>query len=632
MIELISTNIATYGPFFIGAMAMLETALIIGIIVPTEITIIAATALVLEGHLNFVTVVVAILLGATLGDSCGFMLGRFGGNRFLYNKRHLTRLTWRKNLLIYHDRASTLFGRYGILSISCARMIPFVRTLMPLFAGSTRVSYRRFLVFDFLGVVGWAVMGLSFAYGVARGWQIGMEYLGTFWVAVITLSAIVLFLFFKNRILGSSSTGGHLSIGLTGNVAAGKSAVAKCWSGEGISVVSADELAREAVKIGSPGLEEIVSAFGKDILNADGSLNRKVLRHKIFNDKDARDNLEAILHPRIWVLRDRWTRERLNEGVAITVSEVPLLFEAGLEDDFDVTVLVDAPEDIRMSRLTSGRGLDAEEARKIIASQMAPEFKRNKADYVLVNDRLPEDLMLSAHEILDQIRKQTRSDQGPSSGRIRIDMHLHTRASFDCLSDPYRVLEAAQNRGVQRIAITDHNCLAMALDMAKEFPDSVIPGEEVSTAEGIDVIGLYIKEEIPKGIPAKEVCRIIGEQGGIVYLPHPYARGKGGSGRYAEELVPLVDVVEVFNGRLHPGSLNKPGEELAARWSKARGAGSDAHTIGEVAGAFIEVVDHPNEPALLLEALATAQIRGATTPWSVHLASTWAKFRKQFPF
>ena len=71
---------------------------------------------------------------------------------------------------------------------------------------------------------------------------------------------------------------------------------------------------------------------------------------------------------------------------------------------------------------------------------------------------------------------------------------------------------------------------------------------------------------------------------------------------------------------------------MAARWSKARGAGSDAHTIGEVAGAFIEVVDHPNEPALLLEALATAQIRGATTPWSVHLASTWAKFRKQFPF
>jgi dephospho-CoA kinase len=467
-------------------------------------------------------------------------------------------------------------------------------------------------------------MELSLAYG--------MEFLGAFWVVVITLSAIVLFLFFKYLIADSLSTESNLSIGLTGNVAAGKSTVAQCWSSEGLSVVSADELAREAVKIGSPGLEEVVKEFGKEVLDTDGSLNRVALRSIIFNDKDARDNLGAILHPRIWVLRDRWIRERLNEGVLITASEVPLLFEAGLEDDFDVTVLVDAPEDIRMSRLTSGRDLNTEEAQKIIASQLNSEFKRNKADHVLINDGLLEDLMLSARELLNQIRKQSQGDRGPLSGRIRIDMHIHTRASFDCLSDPYRVLETAQERGVQRIAITDHNCLALALDMAKEFPNSVIPGEEVSTAEGIDVIGLYIQEEIPKGVSAKEVCCIIREQGGIVYLPHPYARGKSESGRYAEELAPLVDVVEVFNGRLHPGALNKPGEELAARWSKARGAGSDAHTVGEVAGAFIEIVDHPNDPASLLEALATARIRGATTPWSVHLASTWAKFRKQLPF
>jgi predicted metal-dependent phosphoesterase TrpH len=167
--------------------------------------------------------------------------------------------------------------------------------------------------------------------------------------------------------------------------------------------------------------------------------------------------------------------------------------------------------------------------------------------------------------------------------------------------------------------------------LAVDFPDSIIPGEEVKTAEGVDVIGLYLEEVIPRGTPAREVCRRIKEQGGLVYLPHPYARGKGASGRYAEELAPLLDIVEVFNGRLHPGNLNEPAEELAARWSKARGAGSDAHTVGEVAGAYVEVEEHANEPKALLAALEGARVRGATSPWSVHLASTWAKIHKRLP-
>ncbi len=132
-------------------------------------------------------------------------------------------------------------------------------------------------------------------------------------------------------------------------------------------------------------------------------------------------------------------------------------------------------------------------------------------------------------------------------------------------------------------------------------------------------------------MPAKEVCRRVKDQGGLVYLPHPYARGKGGGGRYAEELAPLVDIIEVFNARLHPGHLNEHGEELAARWSKRRGAGSDAHMLGEVAGAWVEVGQHPNEPDALLAALEHAQVRGVTTPWAVHLASTWAKVRKRLP-
>jgi predicted metal-dependent phosphoesterase TrpH len=167
--------------------------------------------------------------------------------------------------------------------------------------------------------------------------------------------------------------------------------------------------------------------------------------------------------------------------------------------------------------------------------------------------------------------------------------------------------------------------------MYEMHPDHVIPGEEVKTREGIDLIGLYISREIPKGTGAEDTCHLIRENGGIVYLPHPYASGKGGGGRYAETLAPLVDVVEVFNARLHPGRLNRFAEELARSHSKLRGAGSDAHTLREVGGAWVEVPVHENRPDALLRALATGEVGGRTAPPWIHLASTWAKLWKILP-
>ena len=212
-----------------------------------------------------------------------------------------------------------------------------------------------------------------------------------------------------------------------------------------------------------------------------------------------------------------------------------------------------------------------------------------------------------------------------SPGTIRLDLHLHSRASYDCLSDPEALLLRAEELGIHRIAITDHNCLDLALKMHRRYPDRVIPGEEVRTREGIDVIGLHIRREIPRGTPARETCQLIREDGGIVYLPHPFARGKGGSGRHAEALAPLVDVVEVFNARLHPGRLNDPAEALARSHGKLRGAGSDAHTLGEVGGAWVEVPGHENSPEDLLVALASGEVEGRTAPVWTHIASTWAK-------
>lgn len=418
-----------------------------------------------------------------------------------------------------------------------------------------------------------------------------------------------------------------ISVGLTGNVASGKSSVARMWADAGVPVVSADALAREAVSPGSPGLAEVVAAFGTDIVAADGSLDRAQLRAVVFSDPAARQRLEEILHPVIWRLRSAWLNERRAEGRRLVVSEIPLLFETGREADFDVVVFVDAPEEVRLRRITEDRGLSEEEGRAIMAAQMSAETKRARADIVVVNDGSIEDLEKAAIEALAEVR--VRMDVPAES--IRIDLHLHTWGSWDSLSDPERVLETMLGRGFDRIAITDHNRLHIGLEMSARYPDRVIPGEEVKTAEGIDVIGLYLSDEIPRGTPAEETIDRIRDQGGIPYLPHPYASGKGGGGRHADRLGALCDVVEVFNARLHDPSMNTRAEELARRHGKLCGAGSDAHTLRELGNAWIDLPGHANEPEGLRRALAHARPGGREASRLVHLGSTWAKVRKKLP-
>jgi dephospho-CoA kinase len=417
-----------------------------------------------------------------------------------------------------------------------------------------------------------------------------------------------------------------LRVALTGNVAAGKTAVARAWAEAGVAVVIADDLARRVVSPGSAGLEDIRQAFGDEVIAPDGTLDRDSLRRVVFEDVEERKRLEGILHPRIWALRSAWLEEQRSAGEPLAVSEIPLLFETGREGDFDLVVLVDAPEEERLRRLVEIRGLSREEASSIMGAQMDPALKRARADIVLDNHGSLDDLSARAAAVLAELRERAGA---PS--RFRLDLHVHTAGSWDCLSEPREVLERAMARGLDRIAITDHNRLGVGLRMAEEHPDRIIPGEEVKTAEGIDVIGLYLSEEIAEGTPAAETVERIRDQGGIAYLPHPYAAGKGGRGRYADELRALVDVVEVFNGRLHPGRLNLPAEELASRHGCLRGAGSDAHTLFEIGSVSVQVPSHPNRPEALLRALASGRIEGRTNSSLVHLASTWAKVRKRLP-
>jgi len=212
---------------------------------------------------------------------------------------------------------------------------------------------------------------------------------------------------------------------------------------------------------------------------------------------------------------------------------------------------------------------------------------------------------------------------------LRIDLHVHTARSHDCLSDPAAVVRAAMAAGLDRVCITDHNALDTALRLRDRHPALVIPGEEVRTAEGVDIIGLFLSEPIPKSTPARETCERIRAQGGVVYVPHPFAPGKGGGGRILAVIADLVDAVETFNARLHDPALNARAEAWAAERELPGGGGSDAHTLREIGRAWVEVPALEDGPTGLIAALKQGRVHGRESSRAVHLASTWAKLAKR---
>ena len=195
-----------------------------------------------------------------------------------------------------------------------------------------------------------------------------------------------------------------LTVGLTGNVAAGKSAVAELWREAGVPVVSADRLARTAVEPGTEALARIGELFGPGVIQGDGTLDRGAVRRIVFRDEDALRHLEAIVHPAVRRLRDEWTRRQREGGAEMVVWEIPLLFETGIEGEADVVVVVDAPEAVRRRRIVETRGIGDEEAVAIMGAQMAAEEKRRRADVVVENAGTREELAVRAAEVLRSLR------------------------------------------------------------------------------------------------------------------------------------------------------------------------------------------------------------------------------------
>ena len=185
-------------------------------------------------------------------------------------------------------------------------------------------------------------------------------------------------------------------VALTGGIASGKSTVADLFAARGVPVIDTDVIARQVVEPGQPALAEVVTAFGTDVLGADGRLDRRRLREVIFADAGARRRLEAILHPAIRVEMERQSRAA---GGAYQLLVIPLLTEGGRRDHVDRVLLVDVPEAVQVERLMRRDGVSLEQATASLAAQATRAARLAMADDVIENNGRAEELEARVAEL-----------------------------------------------------------------------------------------------------------------------------------------------------------------------------------------------------------------------------------------
>jgi predicted metal-dependent phosphoesterase TrpH len=195
---------------------------------------------------------------------------------------------------------------------------------------------------------------------------------------------------------------------------------------------------------------------------------------------------------------------------------------------------------------------------------------------------------------------------------IEVDLHMHTDHSGDCATPVDVLLRTARDRGLGAIAITDHNEVSGALEARRVAAETggpkVIVAEEVKTAEQGEVIGLFIEEKIPKGMTMAETIAAIREQGGLVYVPHPFDRFHSVPDyEHLMDIVEEIDILEVFNPRVAVTSFNEEAERFASKYRIVPGAGSDSH-VAQGLGSVRQRIHDFDGPAEFLEAMRDADI------------------------
>ena len=211
-----------------------------------------------------------------------------------------------------------------------------------------------------------------------------------------------------------------------------------------------------------------------------------------------------------------------------------------------------------------------------------------------------------------------------------VELHAHTAYSKDCLLKPERIPALCRKKGIDRVAVTDHNTVAAGLELARLYPMLVIPGIEVMTTQG-ELLAWYVQAEVPHGLPPIETIARLREQGAIIGFSHPFDRYRKGAWREEDlrAIVGQIDVIEVFNARCLHNKDNLKALAFAQKHGKLMTSGSDAHSPYEYGRAPMRMQAFRNDASGLRQALAGAERREKLSTPLVHLTTTWAKWLRR---
>ena len=212
----------------------------------------------------------------------------------------------------------------------------------------------------------------------------------------------------------------------------------------------------------------------------------------------------------------------------------------------------------------------------------------------------------------------------------QVDLHNHTLWSKDCLTEFETIIRLCQQRGIDRIAITDHNTVEGALAMQEIAPDLVIVGEEIMTTQG-EILAYFVRETVPAGLTPEETIRRLRDQGAVISVSHPFDRLRKGAWQEADlsRIVDQVDAIEIFNARCIFPQDNNLAESFAQQHDVAGTVGSDSHTRLEYGRAMTVMRPFENDPEDFLDALHTATyVKRLSGPY-VHFGSAAAKWARK---
>ncbi len=215
------------------------------------------------------------------------------------------------------------------------------------------------------------------------------------------------------------------------------------------------------------------------------------------------------------------------------------------------------------------------------------------------------------------------------SERLRVDMHLHTEHSRDSRTTLQVFAGAAADAGLDVVCVTDHDTIEGALRLRElDLAFRVVVGEEIHTREG-ELIGLFLERAVPPGLTAGETIARVHEQGGLVYVPHPFSRNRRGHlrGDALERVASLVDAIEVFNAREAFAGDNRRALAFAVAHRLPGGAGSDAHRANEIGRAYVEVPPF-DTPAEFAVALRSGKVTGELSGLRAHLRTRYDVMRR----